>query len=219
MSEKPHKPVRMPSWRLEMAESEEDAIWRLHPERHTQIAHDTAQALVRGKSLPERQEILARLTRFVDREGLDILAELWSQADRSSLPRALYLLYRVREQVIAHPEAIAAVVDAGLEQLNTIDPVVLGTDAPVSGREVIAIIGEVLAGTFAGSIESALLRASALCRVVAAGLLHWRHDDADPERNGDSDSGHALALQSLSWGVVGEELAVSAARERSGILS
>lgn len=210
MSDKPHKPVRMPPWRLELSESEDDAVWRLHPERQIAIAHDTAQALVRGPRDDERHEILGRLTRFVDREGLETVAELWSSAERSSLPRALYLLYRIREQVRAHPEAIAAVVDAGLAELDTIDPVVLAADAPVSGTDVIAIVDEVLAGTFSGSIEHALLRASALCRVVASGLLNWQDNH---------DQAHTLALQSLSWGLVAEELAISAARERAGTLS
>lgn len=209
MSQKPHKPVRMPSWRLELSESDEDLHWRKSPEVQLAIAHDTARALVRDTGGPQRAEILRRLNAFVDEEGIDTLAELWSHASRGSLPRALYLLYRIRSQVLAHPEAIAQAIARGMDTLPTIDPIVLAPRIPVDADGVGEVVEQILSGSFGGSLELALSRAGALCRVVSAGLLSFE---------GADDESHKVALQSLSWGLVADELALSASRETKGIL-
>ena len=208
MSDRHHKPVRMSPWRLEAAESEEDAIWRLHPERRLAIAHDTAQLLVRGGARGE--DTLERLNAFVDAEGLETLAELWSAADPVSLPGALWRLYLIREQVRTRPDVIGKVVERGIHSLETIDPVVVGAEEPVTAQGVASIIDEVLRGGFAGSLGEALERASSLARVIAAGLLHWPESDDTRE--------HDVALRSLSWDVVADELADCARREKSGSL-
>ena len=208
MSERHHKPVRMSPWRLEAAESEEDAIWRLHPERRLAIAHDTAQLLVRANG--DATDTLERLNAFVDTEGLDTLAELWSAADAVSLPGALWRLYRIREQVRRRPDVIGHLVQRGINSLDTIDPVLVGAEEPVTAQGVATIIDEVLRGGFTGSLAQALERASSLARVIAAGLLHW------PESNEERE--HDVALRSLSWDVVADELADCAKREKSGSL-
>ena len=208
MSDRHHKPVRMSPWRLEASESEEDAIWRLHPERRLAVAHDTAGLLVRHED--ESGDRLHRLNAFVDQEGLDTLAELWSAAEPVSLPGALWRLYRIREQVQNRPDVIGDLVQRGLHSLDTIDPVVVGAEEPVTARGVSDIIDEILQGSFSGSLAEALERASALARVVAAGLLHW------PEENDGRE--HEVALRSLSWEVVADELDDCARREKSGSL-
>jgi hypothetical protein len=210
MPDRPHKPVSMAPWRLEASESEEDAIWRLHPERRLAIAHDTAQLLVRGIDGGNSSDTLERLNTFVDREGVDTLAELWAGADPVSLPGALWRLFRIREQVRVREDVIGEVVQRGLDALDTIDPVVVGAQEPVTAAGVGEIINQVLRGGFSGDLAPALERASALARVIAAGLLHWPAADDDQE--------HDVALRSLSWGVVATELADCAKREKNGQL-
>lgn len=205
----------MAPWRLEASESEDDAVWRLHPERALAIAHDTAWLLVgRGEAESDddasRRETLAKLNAFVDREGLDTLAELWSMADPVSLPGALWRLYQIRDQIHRRPDVIGDVVARGIDALDTIDPVVVGASEPVTAEGVSAIIDEVLRGSFTGGLSEALLRASALARVIAAGLLHW------PEPNDAAE--HEAALKSLRWDVVAGELADCARREKTGQL-
>lgn len=210
MTDRPHKPVSMAPWRLEASESEEDAMWRLHPERRLAIAHDTAQLLVRGAEGGDSSDTLERLNTFVDREGVDTLAELWAGADPVSLPGALWRLFRIREQVRSRPDVIGEVVQRGLDALDTIDPVVVGAEEPVTAAGVGEIIDQVLRGGFSGNLAPALERASALARVIAAGLLHWP--------SADEHSEHEVALRSLSWGVVATELADCAKREKNGQL-
>ena len=210
MSNRTHKPVSMAPWRLEASESEEDAIWRLHPERRLAIAHDTAQLLVREQRGTDSDDTLSRMKTFVDQEGVDTLAELWSSADPVSLPGALWRLFGIREQVRVRPDVIGEVVQRGLDALETIDPVVVGAEEPVTAAGVGNIIDQVLRGGFSGDLANALERASALARVIAAGLLHWPESHTDRE--------HDVALRSLSWGVVATELADCARREKNGQL-
>ena len=199
----------MSPWRLEASESEEDAMWRLHPERSLQIAHDTAQLLVRGAAAGD-PTTLSRLNEFVDSEGLDTLAELWAGAEPVSLPGALWRLYQIRDQVAARPDVMGDLVQRGLDALQTIDPVVVGAEEPVTADGVAGIIDEVLRGGFSGRLAEALERASALARVIAAGLLHWPETDSQRE--------HEVALRSLSWDVVADQLRDCARREKTGDL-
>jgi hypothetical protein len=198
----------MSSWRLEASENEDDAVWRLHPERQRLVASDTASLLVRGTGSHDA-EVLKRLRTFVDTEGLDTLAELWSHAEAGSLPRALWRLFQVRERVVHCPDDVGHLVQRGLESLDTIDPIVLGTQQPVTAQSVRELIEQILSGSFAGSLADALERAASLARLVAAGLLALGPHDAED---------HGVTLSSLAWSDVAGELALSAKRERNGIL-
>lgn len=198
----------MTPWRLEASESEEDALWRLHPERQRLVASDTAAMLVRNPS-SNSSEVLQRLKRFVDAEGLDVLAELWSQSDVGSLPRALWRLFQIRERIVDAPHEVGQLVQRGLDSLDTIDPVIVAAEQPVTADSVRLIINQILDGSFAESLAEALERASSLSRLVADGLLHFPFD---------SDDEHQAALNSLAWSDVAQELAVSAAKERAGTL-
>ena len=211
MNNRPHKPVSMSPWRLEAAESEEDALWRLHPERQMAVAHDTAHLLARGREALEQEAIVQRLNAFVDSEGLDTLAELWSGADPVSLPRALYRLFQIREQVVAHPHELSQLMTLGIESLHTIDPYVVGAEVPITGEAVRGIIDQILTGSFVGDLAHELARAASLAKLVSAGVLAWSERDGDDE--------HTLALSSLAWGDVAKELADCAVRERKGTLA
>lgn len=195
----------MTPWRLEASESDEDALWRLHPERRGTIARDTAALLVRNE-VADRGLMLERLNRFVDEEGIDTLAELWSGAEEGSLPRALWRLYQMRQHIQASPSDVSAVVERGLDALDTIDPIVVGAQQPVTPDALVGIIDGILSGSFAGNLDEALQRASSLARVISAGLVSLAEDD------------HTLTLRSLAWGDVAHELAICAHRERNGLL-
>ena len=209
MSNRPHRPVSMTPWRLEASESEENATWRLHPERQFAIDHDSASLLVRHDSV-DRAVLLERLNAFVDEEGLDVLADLWASAEEASLPRALWLLYQLRHAIASAGDNIGLLIDRGISALNTIDPVVLAAEQPVTPESLVGIVDEILTGTFTGELAHALERASALASVVGAGLLEQSESDAE----GD----HASALQSLAWSDVAKELSTAARRERRGQL-
>lgn len=172
------------------------------------MASDTASLLVRGAGSRD-VEVLKRLRTFVDTEGLDTLAELWSHSEVGSLPRALWRLFQIRERIVHAPDDVGHLVQRGLESLDTIDPIVVGTQQPVTAQSVRELIEQILTGTFTGPLADALERASSLAQLVAAGLL---------ELSPDSYDNHSVALSSLAWSDVASELALSAKRERSGSL-
>ena len=172
------------------------------------MASDTASLLVRSSGSID-DEVLNRLRTFVDTEGLDTLAELWSHYEVGSLPRALWRLFQIRERVVHSPDDVGHLVQRGLESLDTIDPIVVGTQQPVTAESVRKLIEQILTGSFSGSLADALERASSLARLVASGLL-----EASPHL----DDNHSVALSSLAWSDVASELALSAKRERNGTL-
>lgn len=206
MSERPHKPVKMSPWRLEASESEDDALWRLHPERQRVVASDTAALLVRSGG-GERETLLERLKSFVDEEGLDTLAELWSQSEVGSLPRGLWRLFQIRERVVQHPGEVSHLLQRGIDALDTIDPVVVGAEQPVTPEAMAMIIDQILTGTFTDNLAVELERAASLARLVSAGLIA-----------GEGDEDYRSALSSLAWSDVASELALCAKRERNGTL-
>lgn len=208
MSNRHHKPVSMSPWRLEASESEEEAMWRLHPERRRMIASDTASLLVRSAGLGD-SDVLERLKHFVDSEGLDTLAELWSQSEAGSLPRALWRLFQIRERIVQSPTDVSYLVQRGLDSMDTIDPIVVAAEQPVTPGSVKDIIDQILDGGFSGSLDDALERAASLARLVAEGLLN-----ESPESGHDHDA----ALRSLAWSDVAAELSLCSRRERSGML-
>ena len=202
------KPVRMSPAQLELVEQDDEALWEKYPERALALAHETAQLLVAGHRQAPK-ETLARLNEFVDAEGIDTLAELWAPADPVSLPGALWRLYVMRHHMLSRADLLAGLVGRGLAQLSTIDPVIVGAKEPVAAEGVLEVLNQILLGTFEGSLASALERASALARVVSAGLLDWPAAD---------DDGSGTVLSALHWEELARSLAESARREESGQL-
>lgn len=212
MAERPHKPVTMPPWRVEASEDIDEAIWRSHPERKAALARDTAQLIVgrsRDDSLPA--DSAKRIRDFIEGGGLDDVALLWRDAPATSLAGALWRLYRVREGILAAPEEVARLVSLGHASLDTIDPIMVGLDDPVTPDGVTGLIDRVFFGGLEGDLATALIRAGALAKVIARGLLDL------PET--ENDTAHHLATSSLAWGVVGAELAEAGALEALSQLS
>ncbi|CAI8287134.1 MAG: Uncharacterised protein [Cellulomonadaceae bacterium TMED98] len=203
------KPVRMSSAHLELIDAPDDMLWERHPERALELAHDTAQMVVDHNLSKEAGKTVDRLKEFVDAEGIETLAELWAPAEPSSLPGALWRLFVMRQHLSSRPDVLADLVERGLAQLSTIDPVIVGAQEPVSADGVLEIVNQILEGTFSGNLSSALERAAALARVVSAGLLDWPITDTS-----DSDT----ALSALHWEELSRALSESARREKSGQL-
>lgn len=204
------KPVRLTPAQLDAIETDEDSLWERHPERALALAHDTAQLVLGKRAGKTAHPIAARLSRFVDEEGIDTLAELWAPADPSSLPGALCRLYVMRQHLMARQDVVGDLVARGLGQLDTIDPVIVGAEEPVSAEGVLDIVNQILDGTFSGELDVALERAAALARVVSAGLLEWP---------AEGEEGPGVAFTALQWEELARALAEAARREKVGQLN
>lgn len=185
-------------------------MWRSHPETKAALARDTA-LLIAGRtgddSLPP--DTAKRIRDFINDGGLDDVARLWADSAPLTLPGALWRLYRVREGILAQPDEVARLVGIGSETLDTIDPVLVGLSDPITADGVTDLIDRVFFGGLEGDLSQALMRAGALAKVVARGLLDVPHDERES---------FSLAKTSLAWGVVGDELISAGTLEgRSGL--
>lgn len=197
MTNRPHKPVTMPPWRVEATEDAEDAVWRSHPERKAGVARDTAQLILgrTDRALPD--DMVSRVRAFIDEGGLDDVAALWADSPAISLPGALWRMYRVRDHIVKQPGDIARLVASGQQSLNTIDPILAGLRDPITPEGVLGVIDTVFFGAFEGELAVALGRVGALAKLVSQGLLDLPHDDTES---------FDLAQSSLAWGVIANEL-------------
>ena len=185
MSERPHHRPSMPGARhFEAIEGEVD------PATMTEAAERAATALVRGARRAGDADLVARVVRLADTEGLETLAELWSGAAADSLAGALWRLYLLRTWVYADPETAAAEFDRGRHHVPVAE-VVSGVVVPPGPDEVRALVDQVLGGVVQGDFADTLFRAAAFARVAAAGRV-------DPTRSGASYASDVSASRLLT---------------------
>ncbi|MFV0458477.1 MAG: hypothetical protein ACK5MT_06885 [Actinomycetales bacterium] len=137
-------------------------------ERH-EAAYATARVLVlRGREEGRHPEALQRLVELADSDGLEVLAELWSDAPADSLPGALWRVYLLRSWVRADPRRAATEFDEGRRSTPVLEAVA-GVAEPPGPDQVLALADAVLHGVYDGDFAIALQRAAAFARVVAVG--------------------------------------------------
>lgn len=144
-----------------------------------ELAERTAELLVRGARGSQDAELVERVVRLAEDEGLEALAELWAAAPPPTSAGALWRLYLLREWVHAQPLEAARQFDAG-RHLAQVDHVVAGVAEPPGPEELRVMIDQVLRGIVHSEFGDVLLRAAAFARVVATG----RAQESDPGRPG-----------------------------------
>jgi len=151
------------------------------PALRNEAAHTTAAALVHQGRANTDPDVVARLVSLVEREGLDVVAALWSDSQADSLPGALWRLYVLREWVRRDPATVADRYRLGVAAAPVHDVVAGVADAP-GPADVLAVADEVLSGVYTGDLDVALERAAAFSRVLATGAAFDADhlDDVDP---------------------------------------
>ena len=183
------------------------------PALRSELAHTTAEAIVRGGRANADPELLERLVTLVDREGLEVVAALWADSPANTLPGALWRLYALREWVRRDPAIIAERYRLGLPAAQVHD-VVAGLASPPGPAEVVAGLDAVLSGVYAGELDVALERGAAFCRVLATGAAF----DADYVEGVDEDVADAITRRASSMVRTADELEHAAALWRAGRL-
>lgn len=150
------------------------------PARVSEAAHLSAQAFVHGGLANQNPQVTARLIAVAEDEGLEVLAELWSEAPARSLPGALWRLYAIRTATLNNPEAMAARFRAGAHRAE-VDRIVAGVAEPPTSEELRKTADSILSGAFDGDFAHALERTAAYCRVIALGMAE--HADAADQSN------------------------------------
>ncbi|WP_066460161.1 hypothetical protein [Sanguibacter suarezii] len=159
----------------------------LDPALRGEIAHTTAAAIVHRARASEDPEVVERLVRLVEDEGLDVVAGLWADSSADTLPGALWRLYVLREWVRRDPATIAERFRLGVAAVP-VHEVVAGVVTPTGPDDVRDVADAVLSGVFAGDLAVALERGAAFCRVLAVGAAF------DADYVDVVDAGHATQM-------------------------
>lgn len=163
------------------------------PAEMTEIAHQSAAAVVGAGRAARDPVVTGRLVALVDELGLDTIASLWAQRPAGSLPGALWRLYVLREWVRRSPVTASREYATGM-RLAEANHVVAGVAEPPGPSELKALVDAILTGVYQGDLAVALERAAAFCRVVSAGRAELAHDT---DRS-DPDQGHTETLQAAA---------------------
>ncbi|GII98467.1 hypothetical protein CLV28_0789 [Sediminihabitans luteus] len=183
------------------------------PRTRDEIAHTTAAVIVRRARAAEDPDVVDRLVRLVETEGLDVVAGLWADAAPNSLPGALWRLYVLREWTRRDPEGVALRYRLGVDAAP-VSEAVAGVVRPPGPDDVRDLADAVLSGVFAGELDVALDRAGAFCRIVAAGAAQ----DADAREVADPEAARRVTHGAASLQRTADELVHAAALHRAGML-
>ena len=139
------------------------------PAEINEMCHASAAALLDRVHHTQDAELVERVLTLVDREGVDVIAELWSHADPDSLPGILWRLYLLRTWIRKNRESIARLWRVG-EPVATTASAIAGVDQAPTEDDIARTADSILAGAFTGDFAVALERAAAFTDVVALGL-------------------------------------------------
>ncbi|MGY5764131.1 hypothetical protein ACXET9_02880 [Brachybacterium sp. DNPG3] len=181
------------------------------PSTATDLAHDSARALLDGVFHSSDPEVVERVVALAADDGLGDLSALWSSSPASTLPGALWRLYvlhtwvqRSGEDVVRRYRAGSRTVP-GLRYLS-------GFAEPPEVEPVRRAMDDILRGAFTGDLALALIRAGAVATIVAHGTVHMADDDPA------SDPDNAMTRQADRLLRTGEELVAAGRRVEAGTL-
>jgi hypothetical protein len=184
----------------------------MDPALRSEIAHGTANALVARARLSASNdpELVDRLVRVVETEGIDVLAAMWSASPADTLPGALWRLYLLREWT-RNDGGLADRYRLGAARAD-VDEVVAGAAIAPGPAELRTLADQVLSGVFTGDLDVALNRAAAFCRILAVGT------DMDADLLDDRAETTRAKRRATALTATAEDLERAARRWRAGTL-
>lgn len=145
----------------------------IDPALRGEIAHTTAAAIVNDARALEDPDVVERLVRLVETEGLDTIAGLWADSPPNTLPGALWRMYVLRDWVRRDLDTVTLRYRLGVHAAP-VQEAVAGA-AGTSPQDMLQLADAVLSGVFVDDLAIALERAGAFCRILATGASY----DAD----------------------------------------
>ena len=206
---KPRRPAIIEPETLEYLEGEED------PALSSESAHTSARILVKspnGEWSDPEPETKERLLAFMQGNGVDELAELWSRSPVNTLPGVLWRLLLINQWVKRYPEGVNTRFKQGLNSPQLSEYLDIdgahSLDFPAWKKQ----LGQILSGSFDDNFADFLDRSQAVLRVLAASESVWmKKDSANPLAN-------EVTLRDNALLVTADELLDAAAMYREGRL-
>lgn len=204
-----------------LSPQQQDAIeGGVNPAIRNDAAHHSAAALLRDTRAQVDPQIVERVLRLVDNEGLDDLAELWSTAEPVSLPGALWRLYLLHTWVQRDTSTIKERFELGRRSAPGLTYLAGFADPPtIDGMRT--TLDEILRGAFTGDLAIALHRAAAIAKLVAYGTAHLADslEHARPDAVGhESANGSTLTAYATRLLTLGEDVEAAARIAEKGAL-
>ena len=141
----------------------------LDPAQQSQLAHETARALLHRLQSTDDPEVLQRTIDYVGTHGIDDIAALWSKSSSQTLPGALWRLYLIHAAVAQDAELASFAYRRGTEVDVSANTIVAGAVEPTGPEEIRELIDRILRGAFRGDFGDALDRAAAFSSVMSLG--------------------------------------------------
>ncbi len=142
---------------------------------HAEAGHRVAQVLVRGQNRDDA-DLVDRVVRLVDHEGLGTIADLWAGAPADTVAGCLWRLYLIHTWAHRNPAIAAREYDAGLAHAP-VQNVLAGVSAPPTPDDIIALVDAVMRGVVQSDFDVVLDRAAAFTHVVAVGRSQLESGD------------------------------------------
>lgn len=141
----------------------------LDPQQISEMSHTTASSLLHRVHDSTDPEVVEKVLTLVESEGIDLIAELWSQSAPETLPGILWRLYILRTWMRKHNSIIASAWSLG-EPAEGAASAITGIEEFPTAQDITDTADSILTGAFTGDFAVALDRASAFVNVIAAGL-------------------------------------------------
>ena len=183
------------------------------PAKASEIAHETAQILVRTGRASDDPKLTATLVDLVAELGLSTVADLWSRQPAVSLPGALWRVYALREWI--ERDAAGASQDYFEGRVRADVPAAIAGSAEPPSPDAMRDLGHaILTGVYRGEFDTALERAAAFCEVVATGRVHR----ADLNDGRDEPAARTQTISASNLRATAADLRRAAASWRAGTL-
>lgn len=177
------------------------------PATATDLAHDSASALLDGVFHSADPEVVRRVLALVEDEGLGDLAALWSASPATTLPGALWRLYVLHTWVQRSGDEVVRRYRDGARTVPGLR-YLAGFAEPPDVDQVRRTMDDILRGAFTGDLALALIRAGAVATLIAHGTAHLADDDPDSD----------LTAQAERLLRTGEDLTAAGRRAEAGRL-
>jgi hypothetical protein len=151
------------------------------PSTSTELAHDSARALLDGVFHSSDPAVVERVVALAADDGLTDLAALWSASPATTLPGALWRLYVLHTWVRRSGDEVARRYRAGSRTVPGLR-YLTGFAEPPEVTQVQETMDDILRGAFTGDLGLALRRAGAVATLLAHGTAHLADEDVDDER-------------------------------------